>query len=53
MVDATNPLKESHNEIAKWILRDLNKPEFLLHIAGSIHFGYNATKRFDIIKSYF
>ena len=25
VVDATNPLKESHGEIAKWILRDLNK----------------------------
>jgi GTPase SAR1 family protein len=25
VVDATNPLKESHNSIAKWILRDLNK----------------------------
>jgi predicted GTPase len=25
VVDATNPLKESHNEIAKWLLRDLNK----------------------------
>lgn len=25
VVDATNPLKESHNAIAKWILRDLNK----------------------------
>ncbi len=25
VVDATNPLKESHNDIAKWILRDLNK----------------------------
>jgi len=25
VVDATNPLKESHNDIARWILRDLNK----------------------------
>ncbi|OAI26190.1 LeoA/HP0731 family dynamin-like GTPase [Methylomonas koyamae] len=25
VVDATNPLKESHNDIIKWILRDLNK----------------------------
>lgn len=25
VVDATNPLKESHSDIAKWILRDLNK----------------------------
>lgn len=25
VVDATNPLKESHNAVAKWILRDLNK----------------------------
>lgn len=25
VVDATNPLKESHGAIAKWILRDLNK----------------------------
>ena len=25
VVDATNPLKESHNTIAKWLLRDLNK----------------------------
>ncbi|AEX21548.1 LeoA/HP0731 family dynamin-like GTPase [Vibrio sp. EJY3] len=25
VVDATNPLKESHNSIAKWVLRDLNK----------------------------
>lgn len=25
VVDATNPLKESHSVIAKWILRDLNK----------------------------
>ena len=25
VVDATNPLKESHNDIAKWLLRDLNK----------------------------
>lgn len=25
VVDATNPLKESHNDIAKWVLRDLNK----------------------------
>lgn len=24
-VDATNPLKESHNQIAHWLLRDLNK----------------------------
>lgn len=25
VVDATNPLKESHSSIAKWVLRDLNK----------------------------
>jgi GTPase SAR1 family protein len=25
VVDATNPLKDSHNAIAKWVLRDLNK----------------------------
>lgn len=25
VVDATNPLKDSHREIAKWVLRDLNK----------------------------
>lgn len=25
VVDATNPLKDSHSEIAKWVLRDLNK----------------------------
>lgn len=25
VVDATNPLKESHRDIAKWVLRDLNK----------------------------
>ncbi|ASY74424.1 LeoA/HP0731 family dynamin-like GTPase [Pectobacterium polaris] len=25
VVDATNPLKESHSSVAKWILRDLNK----------------------------
>ena len=25
VVDATNPLKESHSVIAKWVLRDLNK----------------------------
>lgn len=25
VVDATNPLKESHSTIAKWVLRDLNK----------------------------
>ena len=25
VVDSTNPLKDSHNEIVKWILRDLNK----------------------------
>lgn len=25
VVDATNPLKDSHGEIAKWVLRDLNK----------------------------
>lgn len=25
VVDATNPLKESHSDIARWILRDLNK----------------------------
>lgn len=25
VVDATNPLKESHSTIAKWLLRDLNK----------------------------
>jgi GTPase SAR1 family protein len=25
VVDATNPLKESHSAVAKWILRDLNK----------------------------
>lgn len=25
VVDATNPLKESHNDIVKWVLRDLNK----------------------------
>jgi GTPase SAR1 family protein len=25
VVDATNPLKESHSAIAKWVLRDLNK----------------------------
>lgn len=25
VVDATNPLKESHNAIVKWLLRDLNK----------------------------
>lgn len=25
VVDATNPLKESHNQIAHWVLRDLNK----------------------------
>ncbi|CAM4076355.1 LeoA/HP0731 family dynamin-like GTPase [Serratia silvae] len=25
VVDATNPLKDSHSDIAKWVLRDLNK----------------------------
>lgn len=25
VVDATNPLKASHNDIVKWVLRDLNK----------------------------
>ena len=25
VVDATNPLKESHSAVAKWVLRDLNK----------------------------
>lgn len=25
VVDATNPLKESHNEVVRWVLRDLNK----------------------------
>lgn len=25
VVDATNPLKDSHSAIAKWVLRDLNK----------------------------
>lgn len=25
VVDATNPLKDSHNDIVRWILRDLNK----------------------------
>lgn len=25
VVDVTNPLKESHNDIVKWVLRDLNK----------------------------
>ena len=25
VVDATNPLKESHQDIARWVLRDLNK----------------------------
>lgn len=25
VVDATNPLKESHSDIVKWVLRDLNK----------------------------
>ncbi|EMG9443700.1 dynamin family protein [Escherichia coli] len=25
VVDATNPLKESHRDIVKWVLRDLNK----------------------------
>jgi len=25
VVDATNPLKDSHNDIARWVLRDLNK----------------------------
>lgn len=25
VVDATNPLKDSHNDIVRWVLRDLNK----------------------------
>lgn len=36
VVDATNPLKESHAEIAKWVLRDLNKLSSTLFVINKM-----------------
>lgn len=36
VVDATNPLKDSHNEIVKWVLRDLNKLDSTVFIINKM-----------------
>ena len=36
VVDATNPLKESHNEIAKWVLRDLDKMDSTIFVINKM-----------------
>jgi predicted GTPase len=36
VVDATNPLKDSHNAVVKWILRDLNKLDSTVFIINKM-----------------
>ncbi|MCZ0928703.1 dynamin family protein [Halomonas janggokensis] len=36
VVDATNPLKDSHNDIVKWVLRDLNKLDSTVFIINKM-----------------
>ncbi|MHA6963448.1 LeoA/HP0731 family dynamin-like GTPase [Zobellella denitrificans] len=36
VVDATNPLKDSHNEVVKWVLRDLNKLDSTVFIINKM-----------------
>lgn len=36
VVDATNPLKESHNDIVKWLLRDLNKLSSIIFVINKM-----------------
>ncbi|MYM80835.1 GTP-binding protein [Duganella sp. FT50W] len=36
VVDATNPLKDSHGDIAKWLLRDLNKLSSTLFVINKM-----------------
>lgn len=36
VVDATNPLKESHNDIVKWIIRDLNKLSSIIFVINKM-----------------
>lgn len=36
VVDATNPLKESHNDIVKWVLRDLNKLSSIIFVINKM-----------------
>lgn len=61
VVDATNPLKESHGEIAKWILRDLNKLSSTIFVINKMDevtdlteqvlFDQQATIKKDNLKS--
>lgn len=36
VVDATNPLKDSHNEIVRWLLRDLNKLSSIVFVINKM-----------------
>jgi GTPase SAR1 family protein len=36
VVDATNPLKESHSTVARWILRDLNKLDSTIFVINKM-----------------
>lgn len=44
VVDAANPLKESHNNIARWVLRDLNKLTSTVFVINKMDSVTNLTK---------
>ncbi|HAX9835780.1 LeoA/HP0731 family dynamin-like GTPase [Citrobacter braakii] len=45
VVDATNPLKESHNDIVKWVLRDLNKLSSTIFVINKMDEVANLTNQ--------
>lgn len=46
VVDATNPLKESHNDIVKWVLRDLNKLSSTIFVINKMDEVTDLTEKF-------
>lgn len=46
VVDATNPLKESHNDIVKWVLRDLNKLSSTIFVINKMDEVTDLTEQF-------
>ncbi|MBN3231240.1 LeoA/HP0731 family dynamin-like GTPase [Pectobacterium brasiliense] len=45
VVDATNPLKESHSDIVKWVLRDLNKLSSTIFVINKMDEVTNLTNQ--------
>lgn len=45
VVDATNPLKESHSDIVKWVLRDLNKLSSTIFVINKMDEVANLTNQ--------